>query len=203
MRELLGHDIKQMQQEKEEALFRRHFPERPGRNSPQEQLQTEQLVREFNRLLIKYKNNKLNAPTALNLLERENAVSFTAADSTSDQKFKILNLFKKLYMETKSEDINQSLIDYLLKFHLADKFTRKVAASREGRKSNGRSKERASKPAQSLHKRSKNQSQANLLGKSSKGNLFQHTQPYLGLKPKKEIKLRSRVQTQHQQQQPA
>lgn len=36
VRELLGHDIRQMQQEKEEALFRRHFPEKPGRSSPQE-----------------------------------------------------------------------------------------------------------------------------------------------------------------------
>ena len=45
VRELLGHDIRQMQQEKEEALFRRRFPEKPARSSPQEQPQTEQLVR--------------------------------------------------------------------------------------------------------------------------------------------------------------
>ena len=201
VRELLGHDIRQMQEEKEQALFRRHFPAPPARSSPQEQLQTEQLVREFNRILIKHKNNRLNAPTSLNLLEKENAVSFLAADSTSDQKFKILNLFKKLYMETKSEDINQNLVDYLLKFHLADKPTRKVSA-KEGRKSNGRSKERPAKPAQSLPRRGKNQSQANLLDKPSKGNFFQQTQPCLKAKPRKEIKLRSRLQTQHQQPQP-
>lgn len=205
VRELLGHDIRQMQREKEEALFRRHFPEKPARSSQQEQLPTEQLVREFNRLLIRYKNNGLNAPTSLGLLEKENAVNFSAADSSSDQKFKILNLFKKLYMETKSEDINQGLIDYLLKFHLADKPNRKVAASKEARKSNGRLKEAASKPAQSLHKRGKNQSQANLMEKPgrSSNNFFQQTQPSLAQKPRKEIKLRSRVQTQHPHLQPA
>lgn len=154
-----------MQKEKEEVLFRKHFPEKQAKNSiEQEELQTEQLVKEFNRLLIKYKNNKLNAPTSLNLLEKENTVNFMAADSTSDQKFKILNLFKKLYMETKSEDINQNLVDYLLKFHLTDKFSRKIAA-KEGRKSKGRSKEQSAKPAQSILRRGKNQSQVNLMEK--------------------------------------
>lgn len=85
-----------------------------------------------------------------------------SADSTSDQKFKILNLFKKLYMETKSEDINQNLIDYLLKFHLTDKFSKKIAAKERG-KSKGRSAQHSPKPAQSILRRGKNQSQINLM----------------------------------------
>lgn len=66
---MLGHDIKQMQKEKEETAFRKRFPDRQPRppSLPQEQ-QTELLIREYNRLLIKYKNNALNVETPLALL---------------------------------------------------------------------------------------------------------------------------------------
>lgn len=55
------------------------------------------MIKEFNRMLIKYKNNSLNLEAPLTLLEKENRPNFTP-DGTGDQQFKILNLFKKLYM---------------------------------------------------------------------------------------------------------
>jgi len=85
------------------------------------------MIKEYNRLLIKFKNNKLNLDCQLNLLEREKDFNNLLGGSvnTNDQKFRILTLFKKLYMETNSENVNENLMNYIMKFQNKDKLNKK------------------------------------------------------------------------------
>lgn len=82
---------------------------------------TENLINHFNRLLLKYKSSKFSGDLAINLLQKQNLFE-VLQEGANDQRFKILNIFKKLYLETKSEDINEALLNYLSKFQAPDKF---------------------------------------------------------------------------------
>jgi hypothetical protein len=172
-----------MQHEKEETAFRRHFPGRKTYSRPlkAQEESTEALIKEFNRLLIKYKNNSLNLETPLALLEKENHPTFTP-DTNADQQFKILNLFKKLYLETKSQDINQHLVNYLLKFHFSDKLTKKLRTTQQITNKNKnshpakpqRENRRHAPTASSIPKGSRVNSQASI---RSNANQSKHNKP--------------------------
>lgn len=76
------------------------------------------MIKEYNRMLVRFKNIRPNTHSGLSLVDKESNFDdlVSSAGNLNDQKFRILSLFKKMYVQTSNQAIDSALMNYIMKF---------------------------------------------------------------------------------------
>lgn len=107
---------------KEENHFQTYFPQGQAKEDIKSKINTEKLIKTYNRIVSKYKSESNESHPTLKLQDLNTMIDHQDEPTFDHQLFDLLALFKKIYFSAHSEFITENLLKYILKFHKQDPF---------------------------------------------------------------------------------